>query len=1740
MAVVDRYADVQKIYIALYQRAGDPSGMRFWAQVLDSANGNLLSVIDPFANSVEATRLFFPNAQQGQTLYSLVNGSNIGTVVDGIFQALFNRAPDAAGRQFYIDGFNSGRFTAGTIALTILNGAQGSDAVSIANKFQVANDISQIADGRSFSNVNFGQGQVFNATYGGDADVALVRQYLAGVTANSTTVKTAAETQDFLATRIADPGDPIRPVTYTATITGASVTEGNGGGAANSTVAFTVTLDKPAPTGGLVLNVATSSSSTAVEGQDFTLPSATLTVAAGQTTATYTVTVLGDLNPEANEQIVLSFSGSRLTAPVSAVSTIVNDDTPITLSITDVRINEGNPPFLIGTATTQMVFTLNLGSPAPAGGLTFSVRPLSTGTAALNQDYTLPSTTVTVPAGQSSATYTVSINTDSTLEADETVVLEFSNPRLLNPVTVTGTIVNDDVGQLYTATATGATVAEGAPGQVTVLEYQIKLSRPADVGGLTLDVGLDTSSTATFNEDWAVAESTVSFAQGQQTAVFKVFVAGDDKAEANETVVLQFSGAQLSAPVTATGVISNDDAAPPSSFTVSVQPVNEGNFGNATLAYVLNLAQPAPAGGAVFNIAVQPSSTAVAGQDFTAPPATITVPAGQSTVTLNVAVTGDTVREDNETVVLQFSNAQFGTVSASGVINNDDASAAYSLTVSNPVAVEGNSGNTNALSYEVTLNRAADVGGASFSVALDPSSTASNGLDFSLPGNTLTFAAGQTKATYTVNIVGDTTAEPDETVVLNFGGTTLSPVTATVKATGTIVSDDERSISLTTSASDAATPSGADVTLRTSDQADTINGSTGSPLTLNPSDTIDGAGGSDTLVVSLGGDFGGFTTGSMKSVETVTLNNASGAVRSFKASGITGAETYNLNSLGTTPSAINLSELASAVNLRINLAGLVGTAAPQAVSLGFAAASGVATGTADTLALGFNGVGTAASGTTAALRVAPVVSGIEIVNATVTGNNFLDLTSLNGLKELRVTGSGALDVSAVPTTLALLNATGVGSSVVANLRNTGSGLLTEVRTGSGNDEVTVEIGDLSSQAVLSGGSGITDKLIIARGTGAASLTQQTINGFETVEFQGGTAANTLVFNAAQTSDITTLRFVDAGSSSATVANLVASGGLRVELDNTATGAVSGTYQLTNTTGAVTLQTSDKAGFTGTFNASSATSLTVQSAGGLGTAAKAAAINVQGATSVTLSDTATAAGKLDLNAQSATTIAVTGLKNAFTLNAVDFSSVTGLSLTGLEQALTVTTGQALAKVTSLTASGGGGASALTLTKGTLTTDTVLGSATATGTITVTASGLTGGLTLGRVEAGGTSGSVTLNLQGMTGNVSAGGVLAGGTATIQASGMVGKLALGPVSGNTVSLNASGFAGSAITGAGGAGPVLITGKSTANVVGAQGVANSFEITGSSVTVSGGSLNDTLAIIQGPVTGNTATLSLGVSGGTGDDAITLTLNEGAITTLSGTVDGGVNSATGDSLTINLGAAASTAAGQFSLAGLTLSNLERVTLNGNAGANQITGSAQAESIVAAAGADTILAGDGNDSITAGEGADQITGGLGSDRIDLSETAAAADTVILSQADIAGGALDTLVGFAAGAAGADVLSLVNGLGSGDGNAVIVTANFAGATNTFSTVSELVVFDSLIIGTVDANSAAAIIGTANAGAAYTAGAVRIFVVGSATESAVFRFVSAGADALVSAGELTQVVTLTGVAPTAFVAGDIVFS
>jgi len=190
MAWTDYINTVEKIYIAYYQRPADPEGLIFWAKMLDAEGGDLTKIIDAFANSPES-----------QALYGEITEANIADVVKAIYNAAFNRDPEPAGLQYYVNGFKEGKFTPATIMLNILDGATGADKVVLENKIESALNFTKAIDPEL-------DGKDLLVTYD-SKDIPAAREFLKEVGASPSTVKTYEEAVNYVKEKIADPTDPI-------------------------------------------------------------------------------------------------------------------------------------------------------------------------------------------------------------------------------------------------------------------------------------------------------------------------------------------------------------------------------------------------------------------------------------------------------------------------------------------------------------------------------------------------------------------------------------------------------------------------------------------------------------------------------------------------------------------------------------------------------------------------------------------------------------------------------------------------------------------------------------------------------------------------------------------------------------------------------------------------------------------------------------------------------------------------------------------------------------------------------------------------------------------------------------------------------------------------------------------------------------------------------------------------------------------------------------------------------------------------------------------------------------------------------------------------------------------------------------------------------------------------------------------------------------------------------------------
>ncbi|WP_180970695.1 putative Ig domain-containing protein [Xanthomonas arboricola] len=223
-----------------------------------------------------------------------------------------------------------------------------------------------------------------------------------------------------------------------------------------------------------------------------------------------------------------------------------------TLSINNVSVNEGN------AGTTNVTFTVSLSQPAGTGGVSFDIATAD-GTATAGVDYVASSLTgQTIPAGSSSATFTVLVNGDTLSEPNETFFVNVSNVTgaSVGDGQGQGTIVNDDA--LPALSIDDVSVNEGNSGTTTAT-FTVSLSAAS---GQTVSVNYITADgTATAGSDYAARSGTLTFAPGVTAQGVAITVNGDTAVEPNETFSVGLSGASNAsiARATGTGTIVNDD-----------------------------------------------------------------------------------------------------------------------------------------------------------------------------------------------------------------------------------------------------------------------------------------------------------------------------------------------------------------------------------------------------------------------------------------------------------------------------------------------------------------------------------------------------------------------------------------------------------------------------------------------------------------------------------------------------------------------------------------------------------------------------------------------------------------------------------------------------------------------------------------------------------------------------------------------------------------------------------------------------------------------------------------------------------------------------------------------------------------------------------------------------------------------------------------------------------------------------
>ncbi|MBA3708345.1 MAG: hypothetical protein H0W83_05965, partial [Planctomycetes bacterium] len=564
-------------------------------------------------------------------------------------------------------------------------------------------------------------------------------------------------------------------------------------------------IGSPATT--VSIDVVTSDNG-ATAGQDYTAVTRTLTWGPGDISTKFaSIPITTDTQAEGNEDIRLTMNnpvgaGARVIGSSTATLTIIDDDTSVRFDQPSYQMNEvfGSPTLNVGVSR---IGSLN-------GTLTVTVMSTS-GTAGGGSDYNNVNMTLTFGPGVSGFGVGQNAITDGLFEGDESYTLSFTSPVAmgvnLDPTplpTATVTIIDNDTSVQFASANTN--LAENVtPGLVTI-------TRTGSLAG-TATVNFSTSAGTAIagGTDYNDVTTSVTFPPGSPSETVAIPVNNDTMVESPETINLSLSGLSV------TGASMDVVALGVSSATATILDDDSGiRFTSATFSgsenggtILVTVARVGSTAAAQIDVSTVAGGTATPGfgNDYTViTNQTVFWAGGEAdgqTHPVAITINNDTLAENDETIIVQLSNAigaTLGAPAAATVTIIDDDPVISMATNAITVAESGTA--------SITVNRA---GGMSMSLSPTYSTgggtaTSGPGGDYTLPSTVLSFGPGVTTQIISVPITSDTLPEPDETFIVTLTSAGAGGSLGVQPATTVTITDDDPQILM--NGSTASVPEG--------------------------------------------------------------------------------------------------------------------------------------------------------------------------------------------------------------------------------------------------------------------------------------------------------------------------------------------------------------------------------------------------------------------------------------------------------------------------------------------------------------------------------------------------------------------------------------------------------------------------------------------------------------------------------------------------------------------------------------------------------------------------------------------------------------------------------------------------------------------------------------------------------------------------------------------------------------------
>ncbi|WMW79456.1 Calx-beta domain-containing protein [Undibacterium cyanobacteriorum] len=559
--------------------------------------------------------------------------------------------------------------------------------------------------------------------------------------------------------------------------------------------------------GTATLGTDTGAQEYSTDGVNWNPLTGSVSVPAGSSSFQVRVATINDGVIEGSETISLSAATAQNVTAVTGTGTITDGAVP-TISLSG--------PIDVNEAAGTITYTVSLSSASPAS---VSVNyGTANGTAIAGSDFTASTGTLTFAPGETTKTFTVTINNDAVFEGAENFQVNLSSPSnaTIAAGSVTTTIHDDGTGtgggdddRLVVTSVSSPTVGEGGNLVFTVnlsgtstTATNVSVTPSSGTATLGTDTGAQEYSTDGVN--WNPLTGSVSVPAGSSSFQVRVATINDGVIEGSETISLSAATAQNVTAVTGTGTIT-DGAVP----TISLSGPIDVNEAAGTITYTVSLSSASPASVSV-NYGTA-NGTAIAGSDFTASTGTLTFAPGETTKTFTVTINNDAVFEGAENFQVNLSSPSNATIAAGSVTTtiHDDGTGTGggdddtpSLSVSSPVVSESAGFAQFTVSLSNATTTATTVGlalanGSATGTGVDYGSATATNIQVSTDGGlnwtsatSVTIAAGSTSVLVRTPITSDTIDEIDETFTLTATRTAGTTSNASALGTATITDDD--------------------------------------------------------------------------------------------------------------------------------------------------------------------------------------------------------------------------------------------------------------------------------------------------------------------------------------------------------------------------------------------------------------------------------------------------------------------------------------------------------------------------------------------------------------------------------------------------------------------------------------------------------------------------------------------------------------------------------------------------------------------------------------------------------------------------------------------------------------------------------------------------------------------------------------------------------------------------------------